>query len=122
MNLFLFVILIVLFLIICWAIRVRPFSMTIPIVAVWLLIWIIVFFSTDLSRLHILWIIPTAYIIIPRLYSYLTINIPVLGKIMLYPALILRYILWIGIDKRKRLSKIETDLHKIIEETLNKRK
>lgn len=116
MDLALLILIIVIFLWICWSIRAQPCTITMSVVALWFLIWILILLFTDLNRLHVLWIIPVGAIVIPRLYN-IVIKIPILRNIVLIAATTLRNIIWVGIDKNKRMTEIEEYLHKIGEET-----
>ena len=116
MDLALLILIIVIFLWICWSIRAQPCTIIMSVVALWLLIWILILFFTDISRLHVLWIIPVGALIIPRLYNII-IKIPILRYVILITATTLRNIIWIGIDKNKREAEIKESLHKMVEET-----
>ena len=116
MDLFLLILLIIIFLWICWSVRVQPCTIIMSVVALWLLIWIVILLLTGMDRLHVLWIIPVGAFIIPRIYDVI-IKIPILRNIVLIAATTLRSIIWIGIDKNKREAEIKESLHKIAEET-----
>lgn len=110
------ILLVVIFLWICWSIRIQPCTIIMSFVALWLLIWIIILLLTDMSFLHALWIISVGALIIPRLYD-IVIKIPILGYIILIAAKTLRNIMWIGIDKNKREAEIKEYINRIGEET-----
>ncbi len=116
MELALLILIIVIFLWICWSIRVRPCTIIMSVVALWLLIWILILLFTNISRLHVLWIIPVGALIIPRAYNII-IKIPIIRYIVLIAATTLRNIIWIGIDKNKREAEIKEFLHKMGKET-----
>ncbi len=116
MDLFLLILIIIIFLWICWFIRAQPCTIVMSVVALWLLIWILIFLFTDMNRLHVLWVIPVGALIIPRIYDII-IKIPILRNVILVAATTLRNIIWIGIDKNKREAEIKEHLHKITEET-----
>lgn len=86
------------------------------VVALWLLAWILIFLFTNMNPLHVLWIIPVGALIVPRLYNII-IKIPILRNIVLIAATTLRNIIWIGIDKNRRMAEIKEYLNKISEET-----
>lgn len=112
----LLILIIVIFLWICWSVRAQPCTIVMSVVALWLLVWILILLFTDMNRLHVLWIIPVGALIIPRLYNFI-ITVPVLRNIVLITATTLRNVIWIGIDKNKRMAEIKEYLHKIGEET-----
>lgn len=116
MDLALLILIIVIFLWICWSIRAQPCTIIMSVVALWLLVWILILLFTDMNRLHVLWIIPVGALIVPRLYDVI-IKIPVLRNIVLIAATTLRNIIWIGIDKNKREAEIKESLHKMAKET-----
>ena len=109
-------VLIIIFLWICWSIRAQPCTIVMSVVALWLLFWIVILFSTNIDSLHVLWIIPVGALVIPHLYNTV-IKIPILRNIILIAATSLRNIIWIGIDKNKRTAEIKELLHKMCEET-----
>ncbi|GBE16316.1 hypothetical protein BMS3Abin15_00129 [bacterium BMS3Abin15] len=116
MDLTLLILIIIIFLWICWSIRAQPCTIIMSVVALWLLVWILILLFTDISRLHVLWIIPVGALIIPRAYNII-IKIPILRYIILIAATTLRNIIWIGIDKNKREAEIKKSLHQMAEET-----
>lgn len=115
MNLVLLILIIIIFLWICWFIRVRPCTVVMSVVALWLLVWILILLFTNMDSLHVLWIIPVGVFVVPRLYGII-IKIPILGLISLSVATLFRNMIWIGIDKDKRMDEIREYLHKIGEE------
>ena len=116
MDLFLLILIIIIFLWICWSVRAQPCTIIMSVVALWLLVWIFIFLFTNMNRLHVLWVIPVGALIIPRIY-YVIIKIPILRNIILTAATTLRNVIWIGIDKKKREAEIKEYLYKITEET-----
>ena len=116
MDLFLLILIIIIFLWICWSVRAQPCTIIMSVVALWLLAWIFIFLFTNMNRLHVLWVIPVGALIIPRIY-YVIIKIPILRNIILTAATTLRNVIWIGIDKKKREAEIKEYLYKITEET-----
>ncbi len=116
MDLALLILIIIIFLWICWSIRAQPCTIVMSVVALWLLVWILILLFAGMNSLHVLWIIPVGALVVPRLYDII-IKIPILRNIILIAATLLRNIIWIGIDKDKRMAEIKEYLHKINEET-----
>ncbi len=110
------ILIIIIFLWICWSIRAQPCTIVMSVVALWLLVWILILLFAGMNSLHVLWIIPVGALVVPRLYDII-IKIPILRNIILIAATLLRNIIWIGIDKDKRMAEIKEYLHKINEET-----
>lgn len=118
MDIALLILIIVIFLWICWFIRAQPCTIVMSVVALWFLVWILIFIFADMNRLHVLWVIPVGALIIPRIYNVI-IKMPILSNIILIVVTTLRNIIWIGIDKNERTNEIKKYLRKISEEASN---
>jgi len=102
-----------------YGVRVKPVTVTTALVNLTMLVVTLFFTFADVSKYHLLWIIPLTMFVGVRIFTFIMIHIPILNRLVSTIGKIYTEILRIGVSRNTRIrlqQEFETNAKSIIDE------